>query len=77
MAAFRGGNNPILGGLLDLVQKGTAPAAPDTYNAAYADMMANFMVPRMIQRVVVDNWSFDRAMDQAQSAIQAIYDKYR
>jgi multiple sugar transport system substrate-binding protein len=77
MAAFRGGNNPILGGLLELVQKGTAPAAPDTYNAAYADMMANFVVPRMIQRVVVDNWSFDRAMDQAQTFTQTIYDKYR
>jgi multiple sugar transport system substrate-binding protein len=77
LPAFRGGNNPILGGLLDLVQKGTAPGAPDVYNAAFADAWANFVIPRMIQRVVVDNWDFDRAMDQAQTATQAIYDKYR
>jgi hypothetical protein len=30
----------------------------------------------MIQRVVVDHWDADRAMDEAHSRIQAIYDKY-
>jgi len=27
------GTDPILGGLLDLVERGTAPGAPDVYNA--------------------------------------------
>jgi len=40
-------------------------------------MWANFIVPRMMQRVVVDNWELDRAMDEAQAAIQAIYDRSR
>lgn len=71
------GTDPILGGLLDLVERGTAPGAPDVYNAGFADMWANFIVPRMMQRVVVDNWEFDRAMDEAQAAIQAIYDRSR
>jgi multiple sugar transport system substrate-binding protein len=31
----------------------------------------------MVQRVVIDNWDFDRAMDDAQRSTQAIYDKYR
>jgi multiple sugar transport system substrate-binding protein len=31
----------------------------------------------MIQRVVVDNWDLDRAMDEAQTAAQAIYDRSR
>ena len=70
------GSNPILTGLLGLAQKGTAPAYPDVYNAAYADMSSNFIIPKMAQRVVIDGWDFDRAMDEAQTQRQAIYDKY-
>jgi len=72
-----GGSNPILSGLLDLVQKGTPPAYPDVFNAAYADMSTNFIIPKMAQRVVVDGWDFDKAMDEAQTQAQAIYDKYK
>ena len=54
-----------------------AAAFPDVYNAAYADMSTNFIVPKMVQRVVIDNWDFDKAMDEAQAQIQAIYDKYK
>jgi multiple sugar transport system substrate-binding protein len=71
------GSDPILAGLLDLALKGTAPAWPDVYNPAYADAMNNFVVPKMIQRVVIDSWDFDRAMDEAQTQTQAIYDKYK
>jgi multiple sugar transport system substrate-binding protein len=68
--------DPILAGLLDLVKKGTPPGYPDVYNAAYADVYNNFLIPKMIQRVVVDRWDFDRAMDEAQAQIQATYTKY-
>lgn len=71
------GRDPILAGLLDLVQRGTAPGYPDLYNAAYADAWNNFVVPRMVQRVVIDAWDLDRAMDEAQAQAQAIYDKYK
>lgn len=74
-AAFNG-ENGILAGLLGLVESGTPPAYPDVYNTAYADFMANFIVPKMAQRVVIDNWDFDRAIAEAQAAAQAIYDKY-
>lgn len=70
------GSNAILTGLLGLAQKGTAPAYPDVYNAAYADMSSNFIIPKMAQRVVIDGWDYDRAMDEAQTQTQAIYDKY-
>jgi multiple sugar transport system substrate-binding protein len=70
------GTNPILTGLLGLSQTGTAPAYPDVYNAAWADLSSNFIIPKMCQRVVVDGWDFDRAMDEAQSQGQIIYDKY-
>ena len=70
------GKDPILAGLLDLVRRGTAPGAPDVFNAAYADVMNTFLIPKMIQRVVVDHWDFDRTMDETQSQIQATYNKY-
>jgi ABC-type glycerol-3-phosphate transport system substrate-binding protein len=70
------GTNSILVGLLGLAKAGTAPAFPDVYNAAYADFSSNFIVPKMAQRVVVDGWDFDKAMDEAQTQGQAIYDKY-
>ncbi len=74
--ALFNGQDPILAGLLDLVQRGTAPGYPDIYNAAFADAWNNFVVPKMIQRVVIDHWAFDRAMDEAETQTQAIYNKY-
>jgi multiple sugar transport system substrate-binding protein len=64
-------------GLLDLVKNGTAPAYPDVNNTAFADFSANFLVPKMVQRVVIDGRTFDEAMDEAQEQGQAIYDKYQ
>jgi multiple sugar transport system substrate-binding protein len=71
------GSNSILVGLLGLAQNGTAPAYPDVYNAAYADMSSNFIIPKMAQRVVIDGWDFDKAMVEAQAQAQNIYDKYK
>jgi multiple sugar transport system substrate-binding protein len=71
------GSNKILAGLLDLSRRGTPPGFPDVYNVAYADAWNNFVIPKMIQRVVIDNWDLDRAMDDAQRSTQAIYDKYK
>lgn len=69
--------NPVHAGLADLGQNGTAPAYPDVSNTAYADFSNNFIVPKMIQRVVIDNYDLDRAMDEAQKAGEAIYAKYQ
>jgi multiple sugar transport system substrate-binding protein len=71
------GTNPVLKGLLDLVTSGTGPGYPDVYNTAYGDLSANFIIPKMVQRVVVDGWDFDKAMDEAQTQGQAIYDKHK
>ena len=70
------GSNTILNGLLDLAKTGTPPAYPDVFNAAYADMSANFIIPKLVQRVVVDGWDFDKSIAEAQASTQAIYDKY-
>ncbi len=68
---------PVHAGLLNLVENGTAPGAPDVYNTAYADFSANFIVPKMIQRVVIDGASIDDAIAEAQEQGQLIYDKYK
>ena len=54
-------------GLLDLAQNGSGPAGTDVNNAAYADFNNNYIVPKMIQRIVVDNWDPDQRMDEAQN----------
>ena len=69
-------SDPIHAGLLDLAENGTGPAWPDVSNAAYAEFNNNFIIPKMIQRVVIDKWSLDKAIAEAQSAGQAIYKKY-
>ncbi|MBX3000737.1 MAG: extracellular solute-binding protein [Caldilineaceae bacterium] len=67
---------PVHIGLLDLVQNGTPPTYPDVDNPAYAEYQTNFLTPRMVQRVVVDNVNIDDAIAETQAACQAIYDKY-
>lgn len=67
---------PVHIGLLDLVQNGTPPTYPDVDNPAFAEYQTNFLTPRMVQRVVVDNVNIDDAIAETQAACQAIYDKY-
>ena len=70
-------NDPVHKGLLDLALNGTAPAFPDTNNAAFAEFQTNFPIPKMIQRIVVDKVSIDAAVAETQASCQAIYDKYQ
>jgi multiple sugar transport system substrate-binding protein len=74
--AFDAFKDPVHAGLADLSVNGTAPAFPDVNNAAFAEFNANFLVPKMIQRVVIDKISIDQAIDEAQKAGDAIYAKY-
>jgi len=69
--------DPVHVGLLDLALNGTPPAFPDINNAAFAEYQTNFLTPKMIQRIVVDNKSIDDAIKETQTACQAIYDKHK
>jgi multiple sugar transport system substrate-binding protein len=69
--------SPVHQGLLDLALNGTPPGFPDVNNAAFAEFQTNFLVPKMVQRIVVDNKSIDEAVAETQTACQAIYDKYK
>ncbi len=70
-------SDPVHQGLADLGINGTAPAFPDVSNTAYADFNNNFLVPKMIQRVVIDKYDLDKAIDEAQKAGEMIYAKYK
>jgi multiple sugar transport system substrate-binding protein len=70
-------DDPVHQGLLDLALNGTPPAFPDVNNAAFAEYQTNFLTPKMIQRIVVDNKSIDDAIKETQAACQAIYDKHK
>ena len=69
-------DSPVHAGLLEQADKGTAPAFPDTANASYSDYQNAFSTPRMVQRVVVDKISIDKAMAEAQASCQTIYDQH-
>ena len=70
-------DDPVHVGLLDLAQNGTPPGYPDVNNAAFAEYQTNFLTPKMVQRIVVDNKSIDDAIKETQAACQAIYDKHK
>ena len=69
-------DSPVHAGLREQAEEGTAPAYPDTANAAYSDYQNAFSTPRMVQRVVVDGVSIDQAMEEAQADCQKIYDQH-
>ncbi len=68
--------SPVHAGLLDLALHGTVASYPDKNNAAFAEYQTNFLTPKMVQRIVVDNVSIDDAIAETQKACQAIYDKH-
>lgn len=68
-------DSPVHMGLLDVALNGTAGSFPDVDNAAFSEYQTNFLTPKMIQRIVVDNLSIDQAIAETQQACQAIYDK--
>ena len=51
--------------------------APRTSTTRHTPILEQLHRPKMVQRVVIDGWDFDRAMDEAQTQGQAIYDKYK
>ncbi len=67
----------VHGALLGLVENGTAPAAPDVFNAAFTEVSTTFAIPRMVQRMVVDGQSIDETLAQAQTEIEGIYARYQ
>jgi multiple sugar transport system substrate-binding protein len=69
-------DSPVHAGLLDLALNGTPGSFPDVNNPALAEFSTNFLIPKMVQRVVVDGISVEDAVLETQAACEVIYAKY-
>ena len=69
-------DSPVHVGLLDTTLNGTAGTFPEVDNPAFAEVQSNFIIPGMVQRIVIDGLSIDDSIAETQAACQAIYDKH-
>ncbi|MGQ4808106.1 hypothetical protein NKDENANG_01473 [Candidatus Entotheonellaceae bacterium PAL068K] len=62
--------------LVNLAQQGNPFAHPDVFNDAWVEQGTNTTISRLLQRIVVDKWSRDKAFDEAIGVLKKIYGKY-
>jgi multiple sugar transport system substrate-binding protein len=67
---------PFMKGLIDMSMKGEAQAYPDVFNDAWREQSTNTTISRMLQRIVVDNWSRDKAFAETIDVLTKTYAKY-
>jgi multiple sugar transport system substrate-binding protein len=61
-------------GMLD---RGRQFSSPGTMNAASGEVLATFVLGHMIQRVLVENWEAEKAVEEAHKKVVEIYARYR
>jgi multiple sugar transport system substrate-binding protein len=67
---------PFMKGLIDMALKGEPQGWPDVFNDAWREQHTNTTISRMLQRIVVDNWSRDKAFAETLDVLTKIYAKY-
>jgi len=67
---------PFMKGLVDLSLRGEPQGHPDVFNDAWREQFLNTTISRMLQRVVVDSWSRDKAFAETVDVLNKIYAKY-
>jgi len=69
---------PFMKSLVEMAQKGELMGYPDVFNDAWREQHStgNTVISRMLQRIVVDNWSRDKAFAEAIDILNKIYGKY-
>jgi multiple sugar transport system substrate-binding protein len=67
---------PFMKSLIDMSLKGEPQGYPDAFNDAWREQSTNCTVSRMLQRIVVDNWSRDKAFAETLDVLTKIYGKY-
>ena len=66
----------IMKSLIDMSLKGEPQGYPDAFNDAWREQSTNCTVSRMLQRIVVDNWSRDKAVAEMLDVLNKVYAKY-
>jgi multiple sugar transport system substrate-binding protein len=67
---------PFMKGLVDMALKGEPQGWPDVFNDAWREQSTNCTVSRMLQRIVVDNWSREKAFAETIDVLNKVYAKY-
>jgi multiple sugar transport system substrate-binding protein len=67
---------PFMKGLIDMSLRGEPQGHPDVFNDAWREQSTNTTISRMLQRIVVDNWSRDKAFAETLDVLGKIYAKY-
>jgi ABC-type glycerol-3-phosphate transport system substrate-binding protein len=67
---------PFMKSLIDMSLKGEPQGFPDVFNDAWREQSTNTTISRMLQRLVVDNWSRDKAFAETLDVLTKIYAKY-
>jgi multiple sugar transport system substrate-binding protein len=67
---------PFMGSLIGMSLKGEPQGHPDVFNDAWREQSTNTTISRMLQRIVVDNWSRDKAFAETLDVLNKIYAKY-
>jgi multiple sugar transport system substrate-binding protein len=67
---------PFMKGLIDMSLRGEPQGYPDVFNDAWREQSTNCQVSRMLQRIVVDNWSRDKAFAETVDVLTKVYAKY-
>ena len=67
---------PFMKGLVELSLRGEPQGYPDVFNDAWREQFVHTTISRMLQRLVVDNWSRDKAFAEAVDVLNKIYAKY-
>ena len=68
---------PFMKGLIDLSVRGEPQGYPDVFNDAWREQHTNTTISRMLQRLVVDNWTRDKAFAETLDVLGKIYGEVR
>jgi hypothetical protein len=67
---------PFMKSLIDMSLRGEPQGYPDVFNDAWREQSTNCAASRMLQRIVVDNWSRDKAFAEMVDVLNKVYAKY-
>jgi ABC-type glycerol-3-phosphate transport system substrate-binding protein len=67
---------PFMKPLIDMALQGEPMGYPDVFNDAWREQHTHCTISRMLQRIVVDNWSRDKAFAEAVDSLGKMYAKY-
>jgi hypothetical protein len=59
-----------------MLERGHQFPSPGTPTPASGEVLATFTIGRMIQRVLVENWEAEKAVEEAHKQVAEIYGRY-